>query len=207
MTMNPAVSRWNDRFLSTDDYVFGTKPNQFMAKQAAQHLKPGQRVLAVADGEGRNGVWLAEQGFDTWSVDAAPAATEKARKLAKERGVTLHIETADLSNWNWSEHEFDAVIAIFIQFAGPTLRDTLFEGMKQALKPGGLMILQGYGLKQLEYRTGGPSTPENLYTKELLETAFSDMDILMLEEYDAVLDEGEGHRGMSSLVDLIARKR
>ncbi|AWB35835.1 SAM-dependent methyltransferase [Orrella marina] len=205
--MNPAVSRWNDRFSATDDYVFGTQPNQFMVRHAGTYIQPGMRVLAVADGEGRNGVWLAEQGFDVWSVDAAPAASEKARRLAQERGVQLRVETADMSKWDWAAEPFDAVIGIFFQFANPKLRAELFEGMKRAVKPGGVLMIEGYGLKQLEYKTGGPDIPEHLYTLDLMKSSFDDMDILLLEEYDSDLNEGAGHRGISALVDLIARKR
>lgn len=207
MSMNPAVSRWNDRFAATSDYVFGTEPNPFLVRHTSTYLKPGMRVLAVADGEGRNGVWLAEQGLDVWSVDAAPAASEKARKLAAARGVTMHIETADMVRWNWDAEPFDAVIGIFFQFANPKLRAELFNGMKRAVKPGGLLMIEGYGLKQLEHKTGGPDIPEHLYTLDMMRQAFSDMDILLLEEYDAELNEGPGHQGMSALVDLIARKR
>lgn len=207
MPMNPAVSRWNDRFSATDDYVFGTQPNQFMVRHADTYIQPGMRVLAVADGEGRNGVWLAEQGFDVLSVDAAPAASEKARRLAKERGVQMRVETADMSKWDWDVEPFDAVIGIFFQFANPKLRAELFEGMKRAIKPGGILMIEGYGLKQLEYKTGGPDIPEHLYTLDLMKSSFDDMDILLLDEYDADLNEGAGHRGISALVDLIARKR
>ena len=205
--MKPAVSRWNDRFSATDDYVFGTEPNQFMVQHTKAYLRDGMQVLAVADGEGRNGVWMAKQGLEVWSVDAAPAASEKARRLATGQGVQMHIETADLSEWAWDEQQFDAVVGIFFQFANPKLRAEIFDGMKRAVKPGGVLMIEGYGLKQLEYKTGGPDIPEHLYTLELMRESFADMDILLLEEYDAELNEGAGHQGTSALVDLVARKR
>jgi len=204
--MKPAVQRWNQRFAATEDYIFGTEPNAFLVEQTKQWLQPGMQVLAVADGEGRNGVWLAGQNLEVWSVDAAPAATEKAKRLAKERGVDLHVVTADISQWNWDAQQFDAVIAIFIQFANPKLRAQIFDGMKRATKPGGLILIQGYGLKQLEYKTGGPDIPEHLYTLDLMRESFQDTDILLLREYDAEIQEGDGHQGMSALVDLVARK-
>ena len=205
--MKPAVSRWNDRFSATEDYIFGTEPNQFMVRHAQTYLQPGMKVLAVADGEGRNGVWLARQGLEVWSVDAAPAASEKARRLATAQGVQMHIETADLSQWDWDGQQFDAVIGIFFQFANPKLRAEIFDGMKRAVKPGGLLLIEGYGLKQLEYKTGGPDIPEHLYTLDLMRESFADMETLVLEEYDAELHEGAGHKGTSALVDLVARKR
>jgi hypothetical protein len=87
------------------------------------------------------------------------------------------------------------------------VRAKIFAGMKRALKPGGLLILEGYRPKQLEYGTGGPPVAENMYTRELLEAAFGDMEILHLAEYDAMIEEGTGHKGMSALIDLVARKR
>ena len=101
---------------------------------------------------------------------------------------------------------FRSIVAIFIQFAAPEQRARLFAGMQQALKPGGLLLLEGYRVEQLAYGTGGPKDIENLYTAELLRNAFADLEILHLAEYDAPIEEGSGHRGMSALVDLVARK-
>lgn len=205
--MKPAISRWNERFLATEDYLFGKEPNAFLAKQAAARIKPGMTVLAIADGEGRNGVWLAQQGCEVWSVDAAPAATVKAQKLAAERGVQMHIETRDASEMDWDARQYDLVVGIFFQFANPQLRAQLFDGMKRATKSGGYLLIEGYGMKQLEYKTGGPDIPEHLYTLDLMRDSFGDMDIEVLEEYDAELSEGDRHQGTSALVDLVARKR
>lgn len=204
--MKPAISRWNQRFLSSDDYIFGKAPNAFMVRHVTPRLKPGASALALADGEGRNGAWLAQQGCDVWSVDAAPAASDKARKLAAELGVDMHVITADATEMNWDERQYDFVVGIFFQFANPQLRIQLFEGMKRATRSGGYLLIEGYGLKQLEYKTGGPDIAEHLYTLDLLRDAFADMDIEVLEEYDAELNEGSGHHGMSAVVDLVARK-
>jgi cyclopropane fatty-acyl-phospholipid synthase-like methyltransferase len=160
----------------------------------------------VADGEGRNGVWLAEQGLEVVSVDGSSVAQEKARALAERRGVSLTFELADLSSWAWPEREFDVVAAIFIQFAGPELRARMFEGMRRALKPGGLLLLEGYRPEQLAYGTGGPSAVENLYTEAMLRETFADMQILELATYDAEVAEGVGHAGLSALIDLVARQ-
>ena len=205
MTMNPAVSKWNERFLESDDYIFGTEPNDFVARHRAR-FKPGMKVLAVADGEGRNGVWIAEQGCEVWSVDGAPAASAKARRLAESRRVNMHILTQDISQWDWDGQQFDAVVGIFFQFANPSLRAKLFDGMKRAVKPGGMLMIEGYGMKQLEYKTGGPDIPEHLYTLPLMRESFGDMQIELLDEYDAEIHEGPRHQGMSALVDLIAIK-
>lgn len=195
---------WNARY-TTDDYIFGTAPNVFLASQRAL-IRPGMRALAVADGEGRNGVWLAERGAEVHAVDCSQAALEKARKLARERGVTLETEQADLLDWAWPETAYDLVAAIFIQFAPPPERDRVIAGIRRTLKPGGLLILQGYTPKQLEFGTGGPPSAANMYTAELLREWFGDWEILHLRQHESVIAEGNHHHGMSALIDLVARK-
>src|SRR5690606_9264091 len=170
------IARWDARY-GTDDYVFGTEPNAFLASQA-HRLMPGMSVLAVADGEGRNGVWLAAQGMNVLSVDASETGLEKARKLAAARGVRIATERVDLGEWNWGAERFDAVVAIFVQFADPALREAMFAGMQRTLKPGGLLLLQGYRPEQLEYGAGGPSDVDKLYTGDLLRDAFAGMELL-----------------------------
>ena len=198
------VDMWNQRY-AADGYLFGVAPNAFLKSQAPR-LQPGWRALAVADGEGRNGVWLAEQGLTVTSVDASPVALAKARRLAASRNVDVTFIEADLSSWNWPVDAFDCVAAIFIQFAGPDLRARLFANMANALAPGGLLFLQGYRLDQIGYGTGGPRLVENLYTEELLRSAFTDLELLSLSAHDSVIHEGTGHAGLSALVDLVARK-
>jgi len=195
---------WKQRY-AVEEYVFGTEPNVFLTEQA-QRFAPGQRVLAVADGEGRNGVWLARQGLDVLAVDVAPHALAKAQKLAAQHGVVLETQLADLFDWEWGENRYDAVVAIFIQFVAADGRRQLHQSMRQALKPGGLLLLQGYTPKQLDYRTGGPSERDNLYSAEDLRGEFADMEILHLLEHEREIDEGAGHSGMSALVEMVARK-
>ena len=201
---SPVGNVWDERYAGAD-YHFGTEPNDFLVAQR-DLLKADAHCLAVADGEGRNGVWLAEQGLRVLSVDSSAVALHKARKLAQQRGAAVEFEPVDLLQWDWPESRFDAVAAIFIQFAGPAQRGQLFANIKRCLKPGGLLLLQGYTPRQLEYRTGGPSQAENLYTEALLRESFADMDILHLREHDSIIREGAGHSGMSALIDLVARK-
>ncbi|MFT4934160.1 MAG: cyclopropane fatty-acyl-phospholipid synthase-like methyltransferase [Pseudoalteromonas distincta] len=198
------MSFWDERYQG-EAYLFGEAPNAFLARQA-HRLAPGQTALAVADGEGRNGVWLAQQGLSVLSADGSPVAQAKAARLADARGVSLDLQQVDLAAWDWPRGQFDLVAAIFIQFAGPELRAEIFENMKRALKPGGLILLEGYRPEQIAYGTGGPRTPENLYTEAMLREAFADFEILELAAYDAVIEEGAGHSGQSALIDLVARK-
>ena len=197
---------WSGRYRDAgDDYLFGTAPNKFLASQA-DRFGAGMRVLSVADGEGRNSVWLAEQGCAVTATEVSGVALEKAARLARGRHVNVDFVQADIFNWEWPQEEYDAVVGIFIQFAGPAERPRQMAGMKQAVKPGGLLFLQGYTPKQLEYRTGGPSAVENLYTEALLRELFADWEIVLLREHEDLIEEGRGHSGRSALVDLIARK-
>jgi len=202
---NDALKRWNERF-AAPGYLFGTAPNRFLESQRAL-LKPGTRALAVADGEGRNGVWLAQQGLHVTAVDFSPVALAKSRDLAAKAGVAIETVEADLAAWQWPAAAYDLVVAIFIQFAPPPLRAKFFAGMRAALAPGGLIVLEGYRPEQIAYGTGGPPNAENMYTRALLESAFAGMEIVHLAEYDAEIAEGAGHKGMSALIDLVARKR
>lgn len=197
---------WSTRYRDAgEDYVFGTAPNRFLVGQAAL-LSSGTTALSVADGEGRNAVWLAEQGLAVTATEISPVALDKARKLAAGRHVEVDFMLADAVSWDYPEAAFDLVVAIFIQFADPAQRERIFAGVQRALKPGGHLILQGYTPQQLEYRTGGPSAAENLYTDDMLRTAFAGLEILHLQEYEDVLDEGVGHKGRSALVGLVARR-
>lgn len=197
-------AHWNDRF-ATEDYIFGTAPNQFLT-EAASFLPVHASILAIADGEGRNGVWLAQQGHRITSIDISEAGQEKAAKLAAERGVTLDIRLADLASHDWPENAYDAVVAIFIQFADPAMRTHIFNGMKRATRANGIIILEGYRPQQLEYGTGGPRIVDNLYTEALLRDAFADWRIEHMVSHDSEINEGAGHRGMSALIDMVGRK-
>jgi cyclopropane fatty-acyl-phospholipid synthase-like methyltransferase len=195
---------WDARF-SSDDYIFGTEPNVWLA-QHADLLKPGMRVLAVADGEGRNSVWLAKQGLHVDAFDISPVGIDKARKLAHQQGVDINFSIHSVEDYPWSTGTYDAVVAIFIQFADPETRAALFKHMKSALKPDGVILLQGYTPKQLDYKTGGPPNLSHLYTEDLLKESFSDLAIAELTAYEQVLTEGSQHHGQSALIGMVARK-
>lgn len=204
MKYEDARAHWDARFAG-EDYHFGTAPNIFLASQEAL-VRPGMSVLCVADGEGRNSVWLAKHGTRVTAFDISPVGVGKAKRLAREAGVEVDYHLADINTWDWDTAQYDLVVVIFIQFLAPPERAKAFEGIARAVAPGGLLIMQGYRPKQVEYGTGGPPVPENLYTEALLREAFRDLEILQLVEHDAVLDEGPRHRGMSALIDLVARK-
>jgi SAM-dependent methyltransferase len=196
--------RWESRF-SGAAYEFGEEPAVFLSRQTDRLPKHG-RALAVSDGEGRNGVWLARQGLTVTSMDFSPAAQAKARALAAKHSVTITTELADLLTYAWPTETYDVIAAIFFQFLGPTDRHRVFGHIRDALKPGGLLLMTGYTPKQLTYGTGGPKAVENLYTRALLEQEFASFRKLEIDEYEAVLSEGTGHSGMSAVIDMAAVK-
>jgi len=195
---------WNERYREPG-FLFGTEPAAFLEDQQA-YLVRGQKALSIADGEGRNSVFMAQKGVVVTAQDASEIAIDKARGLASAREARVDFQHADLREWDWSENQYDLVVAIFIQFADTEFREEIFAGMKNTLKPGGILMLHGYTPKQIEYGTGGPPSSKNMYTKEMLRGSFSDMETLRLEVYDRNINEGRGHSGKSALIDLIARK-
>jgi SAM-dependent methyltransferase len=193
-------ARWQARF-ATPDYAFGKEPNYFL-KSCRKILPPRGRALAVADGEGRNGVWLAE--LDVVSLDFSPAAQNKARALAAERGVKVIFVRADVHVWDYPQAAFDVVVEIFAQFSPPAERAIKWRGMRRTLKSGGVLIIQGYTPKQLQYGTGGPKQLENLYTRAMLEQEFGDFRDLKIVEEEREMREGACHAGMSAVIGLTA---
>lgn len=204
--------RWETRY-AIKEYVFGKAPNYFLEACAALLPRAG-KVLAVADGEARNGVWLAEQGLDVLSLDFSPTAQAKGRQLAAERGVAiapapgarLAFEQADVHTWAYPEIDYDVVAEIFTQFSTPSERAQKWAGMRRALKPGGLLILQGYTPKQLQYGTGGPKEIEQLYTRKMLEEGFAGFEDMRFVEEELEMQEGDRHSGMSAVIGMTARK-
>jgi 2-polyprenyl-3-methyl-5-hydroxy-6-metoxy-1,4-benzoquinol methylase len=196
---------WNKRF-DTPDYIFGKVPNEYLEAQAQHYLKKGDSVLCVADGEGRNSVWLAKQGMRVDAFDLSEVALSKAIALAKEEETQVQFTLASSDSWNWDLNQYDAVIGIFIQFADPVMRARLFAQMISTLRPGGVLIIQGYTPKQLEFKTGGPSILEHLYTEDMIRDLIDDLEIIDLCVYEKSLSEGPKHTGMSALLGLVARK-
>ncbi|CUX82462.1 MAG: Methyltransferase domain [Roseibaca calidilacus] len=197
---------WETRF-ATPDYVFGTEPAAAL-RDHARLLVSGQRALAVADGEGRNSVFMAQQGVQVTAADYAPSALAKAQALAKARGVTVDFQQADLLA-EWPEAwrgAFHLVVGIFIQFTGPADRAAMFAQMADCLRPGGVLFLHGYRPEQLAYGTGGPRAVENLYTEDMLRAGFPGWQVDLCRAYDREIQEGTGHCGMSALIDFIAHK-
>ena len=196
--------RWESRF-GVSEFIFGKEPSYFLVSCRSLLPRSGT-ALAVADGEGRNGIWLAEQGLEVVSTDFSPSAQEKAKALAKQRGVEIIFELADVHTWKYPEVAFDVVVEIFTQFSSPVERERKWAGMRKTLKPGGLLIIQGYTPKQLQYGTGGPKQIENLYTRDMLEKAFGNFRDVNIVEEEVDIQEGTSHGGMSAVINFTGRR-
>jgi SAM-dependent methyltransferase len=205
--MNDQAAFWDERYKG-EDFAFGTTPNAFLVSQA-EHLKPGLRALVPGDGEGRNGVWLAEQGLVVDTVDVSPLGVAKAKRLAKERGVEINAVLADLLTWAWPRNTYDIIAALYIHFFDSD-RPTIHRAMLDALKPGGILILEAFRPEQLElqkiHRSGGPKTADMLYSRAKLAEDFAGFSILHLEEAVMELAEGHRHSGKAAIIRAVVRK-
>lgn len=197
---------WDARY-RMPGYAYGIAPNRFLEDQIAR-LVPGMRVLVPGDGEGRNGVWLARQGLAVTTVDVSPVGCEKARALARERGVALEVIEADLRTWSWPVHAFDAVASVFVHFPPPD-RVAMHARMRAAAKPGGTILIEAFDPRQIEYQKvgngGGPRDVAMLYDAEMLRADFVPIDVLMLEHALRDLSEGRLHDGPCALVRAVFR--
>lgn len=162
--------------------------------------------MCVADGEGRNSVWLAKQGHHVEAFDISEVGVAKARRLALDAKAQVDFKVANCDDFTWPQGLYDGIVAIFVQFADPAMRTRLFRNMVRSLNPGGALLLLGYTPKQLEFGTGGPSILSHLYTPEILRAAFVDLEIQVLEEYETELNEGAGHKGRSAVIGFIANR-
>lgn len=200
---NPS-ERWNWRFSDAQGFLFGEEPNAYLAAQ--EKFLPKGKALAIADGEGRNSVWLAQQGLKVDAFDLSPVAIEKATGLANRRQVQVNFMCSEWQSFDWKPNYYDLVAGIFFQFVDPQGRAELFQHLIDCLKPGGILIIQGYGMRQLEYKTGGPNELDHLYSVELMQELLPGFEFLDLVSYEKEIQEGTGHDGMSSLIGVVAKK-
>lgn len=197
------MSVWNERYAG-EAFAFGTEPNAWLAS-VADRLKPGSRILALGEGEGRNAVWLAQQGHRVEAVDASAVGLAKARRLAEERGVTLTTTVADLAEYRPEVAAYDAVILVFLHLP-PALRAAVHGLAEAALVPGGLVVLQAFTPRQLAFTSGGPRQAELLYDAELLRGDFRGITWEALREEELELEEGPLHRGRAAVVGGLGRR-
>jgi len=194
---------WDERY-SIDEYLFGKEPAQALLRNE-EHLVSGGTTLVIADGEGRNSVYLAKKGFKVTATDNSIVANRKAKSLAVIENVQVDYRLEDFFDINWSEKNYDNVIGICFQFVPHHLIDNVLMDLRSATKKGGTLLIHGYTPTQLKYGTGGPKDKSLMYTKDTFTNLFQESEIFKLEEYEAIINEGVGHSGRSAMIDFIAK--
>ena len=194
---------WDERF-SIEDYLFGAEPAQALVK-LEHYLIPQGDTLVIADGEGRNSVYLASKGFKVTATDASTVANLKAKALAASRNVAVDYQVEDFFDIDWSAKQYDNIVGIFFQFIPPDKIKQVLTALRTAIKKGGTLLIHGYTPQQIELATGGPKDVSLMYTKELFEDMFENVEILVNKEYQMQLTEGSGHNGPSALIDFVAQ--
>lgn len=194
---------WDERYAG-DQFFYGTEPNQFLQEQAAR-FRQGGKLLCLGEGEGRNAVFLAGLGYEVTALDACATGLKKAEQLAEQRGVTICTQVADLNDFDLGNQAWDGIISIWCHLPS-ALRRRVHLGSQQALKPGGLFLLEAYRPAQLELSTGGPKDVDMLPTLELLRQELSTLEPLLAQETEREVMEGTGHTGRSAVVQWVARK-
>jgi len=195
---------WDERFAG-EEFVYGEAPNEWLAAQA-ERLPTGGRALALGDGEGQDGVWLAQRGLDVLAVDASRVGLDKAEGLARRRGVAhlYHTELAWVQEASWPARRWDVAVLCYLHLPS-ALRPLVHGQVATRLAPGGLLVLEAFTPRQQAYKTPGPSDPDLLFEPEDLRLDFAGLEILHLEERVVELDEGRLHKGPSAVVRLLAR--
>lgn len=193
---------WDDRY-NDEGYFYGVAPNDFLA--AEYQAIPLGRVLCLAEGEGRNAVFLAEQGYQVTAVDASKVGLEKAKKLARDRGVEITTVQADLAEYQIEASSWHGIVSIFCHLP-PKLRQRVHQAVAEGLVSGGALVLEAYTPAQLNNNTGGPPSAELMMDATMLKADFKALDIVHLAELKRDVIEGRGHTGAADVVQLLATK-
>jgi SAM-dependent methyltransferase len=196
------MSPWDDRY-AIEGWAFGTEPNDFLREQA-RHIPPG-RVLCLGEGEGRNAVFLAEEGYEVVGVDRSRIGMDKAQSLAQDRGVSIETVVSSIEDFELAEGEWQGIVSIFFHLP-PPLRKHVNRSVVRGLGPGGILLLEAYTPRQLDYGTGGPPDLDRLVTLEEIREEFSELDVLLAHETERDIREGRLHTGMGSVVQFVGRK-
>lgn len=193
---------WDERY-AVEHYIYGEQPNDFL-KENYQRIPKG-RVLSLAEGEGRNAVFLAEQGYEVTAVDSSLVGLNKARKLAAQRGVSIEFVHADVKDFPIGESQWDGVVSIFCHVAAD-LRSQLHKNIVAGLKPLGVLLLEAYTPQQLGRGTGGPSQEALMMSQAQLLDELNGLHFLLLHEVQRDVVEGTHHTGAGEVVQVIAIK-
>lgn len=199
---------WDERY-DRPEYIYGKQPNAFFAEQLRQ-LRPEGKLLLPAEGEGRNAVFAAEQGLEVTAFDQSERAAEKARLLARERGVRIDYRVGDFTDMHFGAGGFDVIGLVYAHFPA-SVKEDYNRRLTSLLRPGGWVIFEAFGSAHLEYRAknpavGGPGDARMLFSVAELERTFPDFEAIVLREEVATLSEGSHHLGTGSVVRFLGRK-
>jgi SAM-dependent methyltransferase len=195
---------WDTRYREKE-YVYGVSPNDFLREHAAL-FKAGDKVLSLAEGEGRNAVFLAQLGCQVCGVDFSAEGSKKALLLAQQHGVKIIYDVADLNQYDMGDAKWDGIVSIFCHLVN-TARPALYKSIRRGLKPGGFYVHESYNKKQLEFDTGGPKDAAHLPSLDELKSAFKDFEIILARDLEREIQEGPYHHGLGSVTQFIARRR
>jgi len=193
---------WEQRYAAAE-YVYGTEPNTFLRDNLAS--LPSGEVLCLAEGEGRNAVFLAATGREVHSVDLTAAGVAKTHALAAERDVSVRATQADLAVHDLGADRWDAIVSVFAHMP-PTVRRDLHRRVVEALRPGGVLLLEAYTPDQIGRGTGGPALAEMTMTLAGLREELAGLELVLAQELLRDVHEGPGHTGLGAVVQVIARK-
>lgn len=193
---------WDERY-AAEEYVYGTEPNDFL-KDHFHHLPKG-KILCLADGEGRNSVFLAENGYEVTSVDSSAMGIKKAQELAKQRGVNIETHVEDLTHFDLGTEQWDGIVSIFCHLP-PALRQHVHSQIPHALKPNGVFLLESYRPEQLDYKTGGPQVAEMTISLDNLTNEIDGLTCVIRQEVERDVTEGVFHTGLAAVTQFIAKK-
>ncbi len=201
-TVTAGGNPWDDRY-GGPEYAYGTAPNDFVAAMA-DRIPPGA-VLCLAEGEGRNAVYLAGRGHRVTAVDASAAGMRKAQALARQHGVTIDAVVADLADFVIAPGAWDGIVSVFAHLP-PPLRARVHRAAVAGLRPGGVFLLEAYTPRQLEFATGGPPTAELMMTAAALAGELAGLELQILRELEREVHEGRYHHGPGAVVQVLAVK-
>ncbi|MDZ7724764.1 MAG: class I SAM-dependent methyltransferase [candidate division KSB1 bacterium] len=193
---------WDQRF-DTPEHVYGREPNEFLVEQSA--LIPKGRVLSLAEGEGRNAVYLALQGYEVTALDASRVGLQKTEHLASESGVPVHTLHQDLAHYAFEPDAWQGIIAIYCHLPCE-LRKRIHSDIVKSLAPGGVYIMESFSQEQLKYGTGGPKSPDHLMDLDSVKTELQGLEFRHAAKVERHLDEGAHHSGLASVVQVVGVK-
>ncbi len=193
---------WDQRY-SQDTYAYGRQPNEFLVSQI--HRLPKGKVLSLAEGQGRNAIYLAELGYQVTAVDSSAVAMRHTGEFAQQAGVSVATITADLADFSIEKNQWDVILSIYCHLPS-ILRKKIHRQVIQGLHPGGIFLLESFTPQQIEHQTGGPKNVDMLPSLAILQDELAGLHFLHGQELERDVQEGLHHTGIAAVVQVLAIK-